>query len=221
MKAEQNDNGTWLMKKIIFLLLLTLFQTPLFAQERSKFDTDPGVFSLGVRSTLSAFNDGDENKVGSGVGGQLRLRFSEKVNSDWFFDYLTSDIGNYAHRTDYHIGWSVLYYPLKKDIQLFKPYMLAGHCFDYSKIQANTNQFNFSERWSSAVQAGLGTHIRLTERLDLSLTAQYMCHLGKHLHAQWVNNEVNYVEEKGSSLEGHLLMNASVNYKIGKLWGRK
>ena len=221
MKAEQNDKGTWLMKKIIFLLLLTLFQTPLFAQERSKFDTDPGVFSLGVRSTLSAFNDGDENKVGSGVGGQIRLRFSDKVNSDWFFDYLTSDIGNYAHRTDYHIGWSVLYYPLKKDIQLFKPYMLAGHCFDYSKIQANTNQFNFAERWSSAVQAGLGTHIRLTERLDLSLTAQYMCHLGKHLHAQWVNNEVNYVEEKGSSLEGHLLMNASVNYKIGKLWGRK
>ncbi len=209
------------MKKIIFLLLLSLFQTPLFAQERSKFDTDPGVFSLGVRSTLSAFNDGDENKVGSGVGGQLRLRFSEKVNSDWFFDYLTSDIGNYAHRTDYHIGWSVLYYPLKKDIHSFKPYVLAGHCFDYSKIQANSNQFNFAERWSSAVQAGLGTHIRLTERLDLSLTAQYMFHLGKHFHAQWVNNEVNYVEEKGSSLEGHLLMNASINYKIGKLWGRK
>lgn len=221
MKAEQNDNATWLMKKLILLLLIAIFQTPLFAQERSKFDTDPGVFSLGVRSTLSAFNDGDENKVGSGVGGQIRLRFSDKVNSDWFFDYLTSDIGNYAHRTDYHIGWSVLYYPLKKDIQLFKPYMLAGHCFDYSKIQANTNQFNFAERWSSAVQAGLGTHIRLTERLDLSLTVQYMCHLGKHLHAQWVNNEVNYVEEKGSSLEGHLLMNASINYKIGKLWGRK
>ena len=209
------------MKKIIFILLLTFFQTPLFAQERSKFNTDPGVFSLGVRSTLSAFNDGDENKVGSGFGGQLRLRFSEKVNSDWFFDYLTSDIGNYAHRTDYHIGWSVLYYPLKKDIHSFKPYVLAGHCFDYSKIQANTNQFNFAERWSSAVQAGLGTHIRLTERLDLSLTAQYMCHLGKHLHAQWVNNEVNYDVEKGSSLEGHLLMNASINYKIGKLWGRK
>jgi hypothetical protein len=221
LKTEQNKKVTWLMKKIIFILLLSLFQTTLFAQERSKFDTDPSVFSLGVRSTLSAFNDGDENKVGSGVGGQLRLRFSEKVNSDWFFDYLTSDIGNYAHRTDYHIGWSVLYYPLKKDIQLFKPYMLAGHCFDYSKIQANTNQFNFAERWSSAVQAGLGTHIRLTERLDLSLTAQYMCHLGKHLHAQWVNNEVNYVVEKGSSLEGHLLMNASINYKIGKLWGRK
>ena len=219
--AEQNDSVTWLMKKLTLLLLIAIFQTPLFAQERSKFDADPGVFSLGVRSTLSAFNDGDENKVGSGVGGQFRLRFSEKVNSDWFFDYLTSDIGNYAHRTDYHIGWSVLYYPLKKDIHSFKPYMLAGHCFDYSKIQANTNQFNFAERWSSAVQAGLGTHIRLTERLDLSLTAQYMCHLGKHLHAQWVNNEVNYVEEKGSSLEGHLLMNASINYKIGKLWGRK
>lgn len=219
--TEQNKKVTWLMKKLTLLLLIAIFQTPLFAQERSKFDTDPGVFSLGVRSTLSAFNDGDENKVGSGVGGQLRLRFSEKVNSDWFFDYLTSDIGNYAHRTDYHIGWSVLYYPLKKDIHSFKPYVLAGHCFDYSKIQANTNQFNFAERWSSAVQAGLGTHIRLTERLDLSLTAQYMCHLGKHLHAQWVNNEVNYVVEKGSSLEGHLLMNASINYKIGKLWGRK
>ncbi len=209
------------MKKIIFLILLFLSQNQVFAQANSKFDKDPGVFSLGVRSTFSAFNDGVENKVGSGVGGQFRLRFSEKVNSDWFFDYLTSDIGNYAHRTDYHIGWSVLYYPLENDLHLFKPYILAGHCFDYSKIQANTNQFDYAERWSSAVQAGLGTHVRLTERLDLSLTAQYMCHLGKHLHAEWVNNQVSYFEERGSSLEGHLLMNASINYKIGKLWGRK
>ena len=76
------------MKKIIFLLLLSLSQNQVFAQANSKFDTDPGVFSLGVRSTFSAFNDGVENKVGSGVGGQFRLRFSEKVNSENAFDKL-------------------------------------------------------------------------------------------------------------------------------------
>lgn len=96
--AEQNDKVTLNMKKLINLLLIAFFQTALFARVNSKFDTDPGVFSLGVRSTFSAFNDGAENKVGSGIGGQIRLSFFfEKVNSDWFFDYLTSNIGNYAH----------------------------------------------------------------------------------------------------------------------------
>ena len=179
------------------------------------------MFSLGVRSTLSAFNDGDENKVGSGVGGQIRLRFSDKVNSDWFFDYLTSDIGNYAHRTDYHIGWSVLYYPLKKDIQLFKPYMLAGHCFDYNRKTAILDPSNTKDRWGSAVQAGLGIHLNLTERFDVSLTCQYMIHLTKEIEAEIDGNIVTISDQKSRHLEGHLLTTLSLNYKIFKLWKQK
>jgi hypothetical protein len=38
-------------------------------------------------------------------------------------------------------------------------------------------------RGSSAVQAGAGLHLNLSERLDLSFTTQYMMHLGKDIHA--------------------------------------
>lgn len=194
--------------------------------------TSTGMLSLGGRSTLSLFNDHTNEMTGKGVGGQFRLRFAEVVNTDWFFDYITSDILNYAHRTDYHIGWSVLFYPINglpyyqqnpnENYHVkIRPYILAGHCFDYSLIQAKSDPNNYAERWSSAVQAGLGTHIELSPKFDISLTTQYMMHLGNHITTEYDfnSNILTFGEHKGSSLAGHLLVTLSLNYKIAKLWG--
>lgn len=181
-----------------------------------------GSFQLGARSTVSLFNDGNTDNFGKGIGGQFRIQFADRINTDWFFDYLTSDIGNVANRTDYHIGWSVLFYPYLKERQLIKPYILpyilAGHCFDYSLMVENNNSSNKANRFSSAVQAGIGTHINLSPRLDLSLTSQYMIHLGSHIDPIISNGNVFFQKEKGASLEGHLLTTISINYKIGNLW---
>ena len=173
--------------------------------------------------------------TGTGVGGQFRLRFSDAVNTDWFFDYITSDILNYAHRTDYHIGWSVLFYPINhlayfhqpKDFKpKFRPFILAGYCFDYSKIEAKDgisplDGALYAERWSSAVQAGLGTHLELSPRFDISLTGQYMIHLGNHIETDYdfTSGTLSFHEHKGASLAGHLLVTVSLNYKIARLWG--
>lgn len=191
-----------------------------------------GMFSVGVRSTMSLFNEGKNEMPGKGVGGQFRLRFGESLNSEWFFDYLTSDILNYAHRTDYHIGWSVMYYPLayhqntKKPREpklRVKPYILAGHCFDYTAIQSKTIQSIFEDRWSSAVQAGIGNHFELGARFDLSLSAQYMIHLGKHLETNYdfTSQTLTITKENEFSPAGHLLLALSLNYKIGRLWGKQ
>ena len=51
------------MKKIIFLILLFLSQNQVFAQANSKFDKDPGVFSLGVRSTFQPLMMGSKIKL--------------------------------------------------------------------------------------------------------------------------------------------------------------
>ena len=182
------------------------------------------MFSLGTRSTTSLFNDGGTNNFGIGLGGQFRMQLAERINTDWFFDYLTSDIGNVGNRTDYHIGWSVLYYPyLKKEnddlkATTLKPFILAGHCFDYTRFAENQNPNNFRERWSSAVQAGIGTHINLTKRLDLTAMAQYMVHLGNHIHADIIDNKLQISDDHGTSLEGHVLVTFGLNYKIGQLW---
>ena len=212
------------IKRIRFLFVLILTNSQLQAQYFPLKKNESGVFQLGARSTTSLFNDGGTDNLGLGIGGQFRLQLAERINTDWFLDYLRSNIGNIGNRTDYHIGWSVMYYPYLKKVKnivkptLFKPFIVAGHCFDYSRILENNNVNNFQKRWSSAVQAGIGSHINLTERLDLTIMTQYMIHLGNHIHAHISGNSLHLSEEQGASLEGHLLTTISFNYKIADLW---
>ncbi len=179
-----------------------------------------GTVSVGGRSSFGFFNDGSWSSSGSGVGGQVRVRLAPRVNTDWFYDYLTAPIGDFAHRQDQHIGWSVLFYLREPGEmpQFIQPYVLAGHCFDYTKQQANADLANFAERWSSAVQAGLGTHINITDRTDVSVEGQYMIHLGTDVHAHEENGVVEFHKENGASLEGHLLLHISFNYKLFDAW---
>jgi len=216
------------MRKTISLLFLLPFFS--FSQPLKIKGNPGGIFSVGMRTTFSTFNSHANEGNGLGAGAQFRLQFAERVNSDWFFDYIKSDIGDFASRTDYHIGWSVIYYPTKGLVKYtrpqnvlmgknrFRPYILAGHCFDYTRLVSNFDQTNFTERWSSAVQGGLGVHVNLTSRMDLSVVGQYMIHLGKEVHGDVHNGVVGFHEESGSSMEGHLLFHLGVNYKIGDLW---
>ena len=177
-----------------------------------------GIFSLGVRSTVSAFDH--SGSVGTGAGGQFRIQVHKRVNTEWFADYITNDVFGRGRRNDYHIGWSVMFYPLKGNddfSKVFKPYILVGHCFDYSGITVNaTNEFR--ERWSAAVQAGIGTHVNISPRFDISASLQYMMHLGKELHTELEDGKLIIEEHPGAGLEGHLLFTVSVNYKIADLW---
>jgi hypothetical protein len=200
------------------LLIFCLFAFSVFAQPLKIKNNNGGLFSLGVRTTISTFNHGEFGNTGMGTGGQYRLQFAERINTDWFFDYITGSIGDFAHRTDYHIGWSVIFYPTKRSDVRIRPYVLAGHCFDYTRIVDNSNRNNFVERWSSAVQGGAGMHINLTPRMDLSIVSQYMIHMGTHVDAHEHHGEVEFHSEKGASMEGHLLFHFGINYKIADLW---
>lgn len=201
-------------------LLIIIICFPLYvgAQPLTLKGSQSGIFSLGVRTTVSTFNQHHDEGTGLGVGGQFRLQFSNRVNSDWFFDYITSDVGDYANRTDYHVGWSVLYYLTEKPSSKIRPYILAGHCFDYTKIAENSDHSNYAKRLSSAVQAGVGVHVNLTPRLDLSFVGQYMLHLGKEIHTENHQGFVHFEEESHRNFEGHLLINVGINYKIADLW---
>lgn len=206
------------MQKLIVsvLFLLGFFS---FSQELNVKNNYGGMFSLGMRTTLSTFNGHHDESNGLGVGGQFRIQFADRVNSDWFFDYINSEIGDFANRTDYHIGWSVLYYPTSNPKSFVRPYILAGHCFDYTRIVSKSDRNNLMERWSSAVQGGAGVHFNLSDRLDLSLVGQYMVHLGTEIHTELQSGGIVQFEEgTGASLEGHMLFHLGINYKIGDLW---
>lgn len=211
------------MKKLILFCVFCPMLS--IAQERERIDSESGYFALGVRNTVSAFSDDGTN--GFGYGGQFRIRVLSRINTDWYGDYITTDIAGIARRMDAHIGWSVLAYPFNCSMTKGKvtPYILAGHCFDYSKVTRNKDDF-FADKWSSAVQAGLGVHYNFTDKMDVSLTAQYMMHLGYDVRAQVFDGtegekEVMIEKVKTSGVEGHLLINLSFNVRLFDMWDQR
>lgn len=199
--------------------LLLLWPLSAFLQELPlKGEGYGGMLSVGARTTASLFNGHEDESNGLGVGGQFRLQFANRLNTDWFFDYLNSNIGDYAERTDYHIGWSVIYYPTKNQSALVRPYVLAGHCFDQTYIRETSNPKNQMDRFSSAVQGGAGIHFNLSPRLDLSFVGQYMIHLGGEIHAHKEDGVLTFHEDRSAKLEGHLLLHVGINYKLVDLW---
>src|SRR6218665_1217416 len=181
-----------IMKTLLFVLASFALSSTFAQSFNQKGSGQGGTVSVGMRSTLSAFNDShshtesvgedhhEEDGFSMGLGGQFRVQASNRVNTEWFFDYLPGG-NSTVRRIDYHIGWSVMYYVLENPTPLFRPYILGGHCFDYTYRRELANETNQIDRWSGAVQMGLGTHIRLTDRLDFSLSTQYMIHLGTHI----------------------------------------
>ena len=210
-----------MLKKFCLYIFVGFFLFHAKSQELNVKNTYGGMLSFGVRNVVSAFNDGVWGNAGVGCGGQLTLQASNRINTAWFFDYISGGVKSYASRTDYHIGWSVMYYLIPSSPEKtpkFQPYVLAGHCFDYTNLKDNSNQNNYAERWSAAVQAGFGSHYNVSKRFDFYLQAQYMIHLGTDIDADQVNNQVVFKREQGVNLVGHILVSFGVNCKIADLW---
>ena len=167
---------------------------------------------------MNIFDHGNLGVNSFGYGGQFRLQLANRLSTEWFADYTRGNIEHLANRTDYHVGWSVMYYFTDKIAPPVKPYILAGHCFDRTKLEDNSDRSNSIVKNSSAIQAGAGVHFNLTERMDITFTANYMFHLGKDVHGHVEADDVHFHFEKGTGIEGHLLLNLSFNYKIVDLW---
>lgn len=203
------------MRRFILIPLFCSFFF-VFSQDLKIKDTRSGLFSIGLRTTASTFNGNGEN--GSiGAGGHFRLQLSNRINTEWYFDYLPAT-NKYTRRSDLHIGWSVMFYLLKNPTPKVQPYVVAAHCFDRTYQFELVDKTNYASRASSAVQAGIGTHFNLTTRFDISLCCQYMIHLGKDLHSHVDNGVVTFEKHANKNLEGHLLTSLSLNYKIADLW---
>lgn len=207
------------MKTAILLLLLVLSCSwKSYAQEIKIKGNQGGLFSMGIRSTFSSFAHKGIGDIGAGFGGQFRLQLANRLNTEWFGDFMRGNIAQKVGRSDYHIGWNVMYYFTDKMSPVAKPYIVAGHCFDRTVLTENGNPSNRIVKNSSAIQAGAGVSFNLTERLDITLLSQYMFHLGKDIHAHISGEEVSLSLEKGTGIEGHLLVSVSINFKIADLW---
>lgn len=208
-------------KKIFFSLMLGISIYNTLPAQTETIPNNAGWFSLGARSTFSLFSS---DGAGIGTGGQFRIQLSNKVNTDWFADYISIYTKNNIRSEYYHIGWSVLFYPFNKlqyPSSKIQPYVLAGHCFDFNKKTLLSDASITASRWGSAVQAGLGLHFNLSERFDISLTSQYMIHLTSELEVVSHSTHIHIEPHKHAAIEGHMLSTISVNYKLFRIWKGK
>ena len=72
---------------------------------------------------------------------------------------------------------------------------------------------------------GIGAHYFLSERFNVTFSAQYMLHLGQHLDYELTElDDKNFYLETDHSgaveeaIETHLLLTLSLNYRIADLW---
>jgi opacity protein-like surface antigen len=132
-------------------------------------------------------------------------------------------------------------YPFKTETVKGKltPYIIGGNCFDYAKVSSNLMYYpgtkittsQSTSRYTTAVQLGLGTNYHVTNRMNLSLSAQFMEHIGKDIHAVIVDQYGNEVDSKSHYrdegnhlniepsdddlvLAGHLLITLSLNITL-------
>ncbi|HTB06267.1 MAG TPA: hypothetical protein VK806_04880 [Bacteroidia bacterium] len=205
------------MKHIRLISALVFISFSTFGQS----DSTGKEFSLGMRSTVSTFTDA--GSAGIGAGGQFWIRVSRHLNTVWYADFINTNVQNLGYRRDGHIGWSVIFYMNQNPLKLHTvtPFIMAGQCFDYTKVYSDYLNVS-AERWSAAApQGGFGLTYRLTSHFDFSAFVLYMLHLGTHVESEIVTDEygVKYLyitKEPGASIDGHLLITLSVNYLLGR-----
>lgn len=216
-------------------MLLLLFCTTFGQKATKEINTNKGELTFGLRSTGSIFSESGAY-FGIGAGWQIRYRMSKNLNTEWFADWITTDVGGLGQRIDAHIGESMIIYPGKNPGKKnsFTPYVLGGFCGDYTKIQSNLAYNDLEsdytkdskDRWSFATQLGIGTHYNITEAFDISLSTQYILHFGADIHSEIKKNSkgedyLHIHHETEESLEGHWFLTISANFVIIDLIKKK
>lgn len=179
-----------------------------------------GRFGLGMRNAANLW--GDNQMLGIGAGGQFKLAFSPRVNTDFFADLIDSKGEKGSFRKDYHIGWAVQFGLFKGGFgsRKFVPYIMAGQCFDLTKVGV-VYQTASPLVFSAAVQGGVGVSSFVHRNVELNLQLQYMMHMTQHVHLDWDELGVaSYEIDKGASTEGHLLTTFSMTFYFLNLWKR-
>jgi hypothetical protein len=248
MKILKNKKQLMVQKsiytRVAFLALFFMVSVHVFSQAEKESRQknrakEVGEFQLGMRSTVSLFDH--KGFPGLGYGGMFRIRPGKRINTEWYCDYIKTDISGLGYRETVHIGWSVMIYPFKTETAKgkFTPYFIGGNCFDYGKIESN---LFFSEgekapvsesstRITTSVQGGLGVNYHFSNKFNLSLSAQYMEHIGKEIHAEVIDEKGEEVldrsryRDEGNRLHiesgkddvilsGHLLLTLSLNITL-------
>lgn len=204
---------------IVFILLLPITG---FSQEEI-YSRENGILTFGTRSSVTLSPQGDN--VGTGFGGVMRLKFSRRINSEWFADYITSNIAGLARKTDNQLGGAVLFYPFNSFVEQGRkiPFLVLGQALVNSRITKNGLNGETASQWYPLANAGIGGHWYFTNKFDFSLSCQYMQPLGRGIEASEFSGSQGEREitiNENVRTPGYFFLNLSFNATIADLWGK-
>lgn len=204
--------------KSALLVVLLLWLVPGWSQKpmRIKF-TDPGVFGVGLRAAGGLAITDSVLHVTQGVGVQGRLMLLQRLNTEWYAEWMRGGFSDAAFRTDVHLGLNALLY-FQRRLQRVAPYLVAGIAADALTLHNRVQYRHRTTSWTTALQGGMGFHINLTWRSDLSLSTAYQQHLRHNALLKTDEGLLAQVPQTGRTGDGHLLVVLSMNFKITDLW---
>ncbi|MBP9882271.1 MAG: hypothetical protein KBF32_02630 [Chitinophagales bacterium] len=202
----------WKLLFILLLLpLLTMGQKPL----KIKYTT-AGIFALGVRVPFGFAGSPDGVNISQGLGINSRIQLGKHYNTEFYGEYLNGRYGDSAVRNNAHIGASFMLYTQNK-LRRVQPFFFAGPDADYEKIHQTTDVTNVASRWNFAAHGGLGMHINVSWRSDITISTAYMLHFGPKIETISTNDQQLYVAD-GKGVDGQLMVTVSMNFKMLDLW---
>lgn len=213
--------------KRIILVALVAITLQVDAQEvKKQRHVQSGYFSVTRRTSWSMWGLNQWKLTGLGLGTAFRIQFSQRLNSEWYADYIKTHYKGKVYRGDRHLTNTLMYYFRKLDTFKYKfhPFITTSvFCLDITKVEEVGPGGQSLQRFSFSQQFGAGTHFFFTERFDISIYAQYYNHLGNDIHIEEHDDGTLHMEavKERISLEGHMFLVFSVGYRIGDLWGNR
>lgn len=200
---------------LLFLLLIIPFFVTAQKPLRIKYTTG-GIFSLGVRVPFSFEDSPDGVNVGQGLGLQSRIQLGKHYNTEFYGEYLKGRYGDSAIRSNAHIGASFMLYTQNK-LRRVQPFFFAGPDADFEKLHETIDAGNAASRWNLAAHAGMGMHINVSWRSDITISTAYMLRFGPKIESV-TNGDQQVFLANGSGTDGQLMLTISMNFKMLDLW---
>ena len=201
------------------LLFLVLVPFASFSQKPLKIKYTPaGIFSLGIRTPFLITNSANEINLFQGLGCQARLQLGRHYNTEWFAEYMSGRFGDSIIRHDLHFGAEFMLYPQLRKHRV-EPFVLAGPLGVHSGFHEQVNSANKASIWNFGLQGGLGMHINVTWRTDITLSAQYLFNFGRKIQALNTGDQIIFSTYQSAG-DGHVMLNMSFNFKMFDLWKR-
>lgn len=207
-----------------FKLLLTgtlifLLSSPFFAAAQKPLKvkyTNGGIFSLGARVPFGFNGSPDGMNVSQGIGLSSRLQLGYHYNTEFYGEYLKGRYGDNAIKGNAHIGGSFILCTQHK-LRRVQPIFFAGPDADYEKIHQTTDESNAASRWNFAAHAGIGMHINVSWRSDITVSTAYMMRFGPKIETVSSGDEPLYTTG-GNGVDGQVMLTVSMNFKMLDLW---